>query len=228
MIELYYWPTPNGHKLTMLLEELGTPFTIRRVNIGSGEQFDPDFLKISPNNRMPAMLDLAPVDGQQIAMFESGAMMLYLAEKHRRFIPDALAGRAQVLQWLFWQMAGFGPMLGQNHHFSSYAPEKIPYAITRYQNESRRLYGVLNKQLIGREFIADAYSIADMACYPWTLYAERQAIDLAEFPEVLRWQQSIQARPATIRAYAHGDFHKPGQPLTEEQRKVLFGQGAKS
>ena len=189
MIHLYYWPTPNGHKITLFLEEAQIPYQIHRVDIGKGEQFAPEFLKISPNNRMPAMVDDQPADGgAPISVFESGAILLYLAEKTGQFLPSDVRGRQVALEWLFWQMGGFGPMLGQNHHFSQYAPEKIPYAIERYQKESKRLYGVLNKQLEGRDFIAGSYSIADMACYPWSLYFERQSVDLAEFPNILAWQ----------------------------------------
>jgi GSH-dependent disulfide-bond oxidoreductase len=235
-LELFYWPTPNGHKITLLLEELGLPYEIRRVDIGAGDQFKPDFLAIAPNNRMPALIDHAPADGgAPISVFESGAILLYLAEKAGRFIPSEPRARKSVLEWLFWQMAGFGPMLGQNHHFSQYAPEKIPYAIERYQNESRRLYRVLNDRLQGRDFIADMsssseavapsnYSIADMACYPWSLYAERQGIDLTQFPNIIAWQQRIAARPATERAYAQGAFRDSSKPLSEEAKKMLFGQ----
>jgi GST-like protein len=229
MIDLHYWPTPNGHKITLFLEEAGLPFTIRRVNIGKGEQFDPAFLAIAPNNRIPAIVDHAPADGgDPISLFESGAILLYLAEKTGQFIPADLRGRAVVLEWLFWQMAGLGPMLGQNHHFSVYAPEKIPYAIERYVNETRRLYGVLDRRLEGREFIAGSeYTIADMACYPWIVPHKRQQMDLADFPNLARWFAAIRARPGTQRAYAHGDFYQPPQQFTEEQRKVLFGQGTK-
>ncbi len=227
MIQLHYWPTPNAHKVTLFLEEAGVPYEIIKCDIGAGAQFKPEFLAISPNNRMPAIVDDAPNDGgTAISIFESGAILLYLAEKAGKFIPPDLRSRNVVLEWLFWQMAGFGPMLGQNHHFSAYAPEKIPYAIQRYQNESRRLYDVLNKQLRDREFIAGTdYSIADMACYPWTLYSERQAILLDEFAEIKRWQAAIMARPATVRAYALGNFRDSNQPISETARKILFGQG---
>ena len=227
MIQLHYWPTPNAHKVTLFLEEAGVEYEIIKCNIGAGEQFRPEFLAIAPNNRMPAIVDDAPTEvGEPISVFESGAILLYLADKTGKFIPADLRLRNVVLQWLFWQMAGFGPMLGQNHHFAAYAPEKIPYAIERYQNETRRLYGVLDRQLRGREFIAGSdYSIADMACYPWTLYSERQAILLDEFPDVKRWQAAIMARPATIRAYAVGDFRDQNQPISEAAKKILFGQG---
>jgi len=227
MIELHYWPTPNAHKITLLLEEAGLPFEIHRVNIGKGAQFEPDFLKIAPNNRMPAIIDHAPADGgDSLSVFESGAILLYLAEKTGQFIPSDLRGRKTVLEWLFWQMAGLGPMLGQNHHFSVYAPEKIPYAIDRYVNETTRLYGVLDRHLADREFIAGAaYTIADMACYPWIVAWKRQQMHLSDFKHVNRWFGAIRARPATVRAYAHGDFNTPPTEMTEEMRKNLFGQG---
>jgi GSH-dependent disulfide-bond oxidoreductase len=224
MIDLYYWPTPNGHKIALLLEELSVSYQIVRVDIGSGDQFNPEFLIISPNNRMPAIIDHAPADGgQAISVFESGAILLYLAEKHSRYVPSDARGRKTVLEWLFWQMGGLGPMLGQNHHFSQYAPEKIPYAINRYINESKRLYGVLEKQLHGRDFIAGDYSIADMASYPWTLYAERQSIDLQQFPNIVNWQKRISDRPATARAYAQGSFRDSSQPLSDDAKRILFG-----
>jgi len=195
MIDLYYWTTPNGHKVTMFLEETGLEYRIIPVNIGRGEQFNPDFLKIAPNNRIPAMVDHAPPAGAAaISVFESGAMLLYLAEKTGKFLATDLATRTDTLQWLFWQMGGLGPMAGQNHHFAVYAPEKIPYAITRYVNETNRLYGVLNKRLADREFIAGAYSIADMACYPWVVPYERQGQKLEDFPHLKRWFETIRAR----------------------------------
>lgn len=227
MYDLYYWPTPNGHKITMFLEEVGAAYTIKPVNIGKGEQFEPDFLKISPNNRMPALVDHAPADGSaSVSLFESGAILLYLAEKTGRFIPNDLHGRAEVLQWLFWQMGGLGPMLGQNHHFTQYAPEPIPYAIDRYVKETARLYGVLNRRLADREFMAGAYSIADMASYPWIVLYERQRQDLNDFPHVKRWHDTIAAMPSTIRAYAKGKEVSNASTMTEEAKKVLFGQGA--
>ena len=228
MIELYYWPTPNGHKITMFLEETGLPYEIRPVDIGRGEQFDPDFLKIAPNNRMPAIVDRAPADGgEPVSVFESGAILLYLAEKTGRFLPGDLRGRTRVLEWLFWQMAGLGPMAGQNHHFAIYAPEKIPYAVERYVNETNRLYGVLDARLAGRDFVAGDYSIADMACYPWIVGHERQGQNLEDFPDLARWFARIRDRPATQRAYARGEpFKRPA--VTEESRKILFGQTAKS
>jgi GSH-dependent disulfide-bond oxidoreductase len=229
MIDLYYWTTPNGHKVTMLLEEAGIPYTVKPVNIGKGEQFAPDFLKIAPNNRIPAMVDHEPKGGgAPVSLFESGAMLLYLADKVGQFIPADVQGRAEVLQWLFWQMGGLGPMAGQNHHFNVYAPEKIPYAIDRYVKETNRLYGVLDKRLADREFVAGAYSIADMASYPWIVPHQRQGQNLDDFPHLKRWFDAIRARPATQRAYAIVDSVNPtaGQPMSEEAKKVMFGQTA--
>ena len=227
MIDLYYWPTPNGHKITLFLEETRLPYKLIGVNIGTGEQFKPDFLKISPNNRMPAIVDHAPAGGgKPISVFESGAILLYLAGKTGRFIPKDLRGQVEVLQWLMWQMGGLGPMLGQNHHFANYAPEKIPYAIDRYVKETSRLYGVLNKRLADRAYIAGkSYSIADMACYPW-LIPDRQGQNMDDFSHVARWHAAIKARPATVRAYARSKEVRPETPMamTDEQRKVLFGQ----
>ena len=232
MIELHYWPTPNGHKITLFLEESGLPYTIKPVNIGKGEQFQPSFLAISPNNRMPAIVDTAPADGgEPISVFESGAILQYLAEKSGRFLPGDTRGRYTVLEWLYWQVGGLGPMLGQNHHFNRYAPEKIPYAIDRYVNETRRLYGVLNKHLEGRAFIAgEDYTIADMAAYPWIVPYENQGMALEDFPHLKGWFEAIRERPATKRAYALGDEIKGRFDLTtdDEARKVLFGQGAKA
>jgi GST-like protein len=231
MIDLHYWPTPNGHKVTLFLEETGLPYRIVPVDIGRGEQFEPDFLKIAPNNRMPAIVDHEPADGgEPVSLFESGAILLYLADKTGRFIPDDLRGRAEVLQWLFWQMGGLGPMAGQNHHFVQYAPEKIPYAIDRYVNETNRLYGVLDGRLADRPFVAgQAYSIADMASYPWIVPHERQGQNLADFPNLKRWFQAIAARPATVKAYQRGeDYQRRDLSSDEEARKVLFGQTAAS
>ena len=229
MIELYYWPTPNGHKITLFLEETGLDYEIHPVNIGTGEQFEPGFLKISPNNRMPAIIDRAPADGgAAISIFESGAILLYLAEKSGRFIPADLRGRKTVLEWLFWQVGGLGPMAGQNHHFAAYAPEKIPYAIDRYRNETNRLYGVLDGRLKGRDFIAGDYSIADMACYPWIVPFERQGQKLEDFPALKAWFERIAARPATIRAYAKGEAYRTSPTVNAESAKILFGQTAAS
>ncbi len=227
MIDLYYWPTPNGHKITLFLEEAKLAYRIIGVNIGTGEQFKPDFLKISPNNRIPAIVDHAPTSGRApISVFESGAILLYLAGKTGKFIPKDLRGQVDTLQWLMWQMGGLGPMLGQNHHFSHYAPEKIPYAIDRYTKETSRLYGVLNKQLADRKFITGKqYTIADMACYPWIL-PEWQGQDMRHFPHLARWYTAIRTRPGTTRAYAKKDAVNatPVAAMTDQQRKVLFGQ----
>lgn len=204
MIDLYYWTTPNGHKISLFLEEAGLPYKVHPINISQGEQFQPHFLKISPNNRIPAIVDHQPVDGgEPLSVFESGAILLYLAEKTGQFLPKDLRGRQTALQWLFWQMGGLGPMAGQNHHFSQFAPEKIPYAIKRYIDETARLYGVLNKQLADNEFVAGSeYSIADMAIYPWIVSHKWQSQNLEDFPHVLRWFDHIKDRPATVRAYA--------------------------
>ena len=202
MIELHYWTTPNGHKITIFLEEAGLPYRIVPVNISAGDQFKPEFLAIAPNNRIPAIIDEAPADGgPPISVFESGAILQYLAEKTGRFLPADIRGRAQVMQWLFWQMGGLGPMAGQNHHFGHYAPERIPYAITRYVQETGRLYGVLDKRLADREFVANVYSIADMAIYPWIVPHERQQQQLDDFPHLKRWFSAIKGRPAVVRAY---------------------------
>jgi GST-like protein len=227
MIDLYYWTTPNGHKVTIFLEETGLPYALKPVNIGKGEQFDAAFLAISPNNRIPAIVDHAPPDGgAPLAMMESGAILLYLAGKTGRFYPGDLRGGAEVVQWLFWQMAGLGPMAGQAHHFLHYAPEPIPYAIDRYVRETARLYAVLNKRLADRDYIAGDYSIADMACYPWVLPA-RQRQNLDEFPHLARWKEAIAARPAVQRAYelAKTVNPQPKPPTGEDERRILFGQG---
>lgn len=227
MIDLYYWTTPNGHKLTLFLEETGLPHRIIPVNIGKGEQFAPDFLRISPNNRIPAIVDHAPADGgAPVSLFESGAILLYLAEKTGRFLPADLRGRAETLQWLFWQMGGLGPMAGQNHHFTQYAPEKIPYAIARYTKETARLYAVLNKCLADRDFVAGDYSIADMACYPWIVPHKRQGQALDDFPHLKRWFEAIRARPATQRAYALVETINPAPVVDEAAKKLLFDQDA--
>ncbi|MGB6105985.1 MAG: glutathione binding-like protein [Pusillimonas sp.] len=228
MIDLHYWTTPNGHKITLFLEETGLPYTIFPVNIGKGEQFQPDFLKISPNNRIPAIVDHAPADGgAPVPVFESGAILLYLAEKTGQFLSPALRERNEALQWLFWQMGGLGPMAGQNHHFNTYAQDKIPYAIDRYVRETSRLYGVLNKQLADREFIAHDYSIADMACYPWIVPHKRQDQNLSDFPHLKRWFDAIAARPATRRAYEKADQINTTPSVNDEaSRKLLFGQDA--
>ncbi len=227
MLDLYYWTTPNGHKVTIFLEEAGLPYNLIPVNIGKGDQFKPEFLQIAPNNRIPALVDREPLGaGEPISIFESGAILLYLAEKTGQFLPSDLRGRTEVLQWLFWQMGGLGPMAGQNHHFSQYAPEKIPYAINRYVNETGRLYAVLNKQLGDRSFVAGDYSIADMAIYPWIVPYERQGQNLENFPHLKRWFETIQARPATVRAYDRAEAFKAEQVSPEQSRDLLFNQSA--
>jgi GST-like protein len=227
MIDLYYWTTPNGHKITMFLEETGLPHRIVPINIGKGEQFAADFLKISPNNRIPAIVDHAPADGgAPLSLFESGAILLYLADKTGRFIAPDLRGRNETLQWLFWQMGGLGPMAGQNHHFTQYAPEQIPYAIERYTKETARLYAVLNKRLADREFIAGDYSIADMASYPWIVPHEKQGQNIDDFPHLKRWFAAIRARPATQRAYAMAKQINPAPVVNEDAKRILFGQDA--
>ncbi len=228
MIDLYYWTTPNGHKITMFLEEVGLPYRIVPVNISKGEQFDPAFLAIAANNRIPAIVDHTPNGGgAALALFESGAILLYLAEKTGKLLPADARGRAEVIQWLFWQMAGLGPMAGQNHHFSGYAPEKIPYAIERYTKETNRLYGVLNKRLADRPFLAGDYSIADIASYPWIVPYERQGQKLEDFPHLKRWFETIRDRPATVRAYDKAkEINTQPTVMTEESRRILFGQTA--
>ena len=207
MIDLHYWPTPNGHKVTLFLEETGLDYRIVPVDIGNDDQFAPDFLAISPNNKMPAIVDHAPADGgEPLAVFESGAILMYLAEKTGRFLPAGLRPRKETLEWLFWQMAGLGPMTGQYGHFNVYAPDKVPYAIERYTREAMRLLGVLDQRLAGRAFIAgDDYSIADMASYPWIDVYDKAPLAMEGFVHVRRWQSTLAARPATARAYARAD-----------------------
>lgn len=225
MIDLYYWTTPNGHKITIFLEECELPYRIIPVHIGRGEQFAPAFLSIAPNNRIPAIVDHDPAEGQEpLSLFESGAILLYLANKYQRFIPQTLRRHYEVIQWLMWQMGGFGPMLGQNHHFRAYAPEPIPYAVERYTKEAQRLYSVLERQLAERDYIAGDYSIADMAVYPWAVPHERQGITLAEYPHVERWLQALAARPAIIRAYEKGRNINSAATVDEAAKKMLFGQ----
>ena len=227
MIDLYYWTTPNGHKITIFLEEAGLEYKIVPVNISKGDQFKPEFLAISPNNRMPAIVDHAPAGGgAPIPVFESGAILLYLAEKTGKFIPSELRGRVEVLQWLMWQMGGLGPMLGQNHHFNLYAPEKIPYAIDRYVNETSRLYQVLDNRLADREYVAGAYSIADMASYPWIVPWKRQQQNLDDYPNLKRWFEAIRARPAVVKAYEISKSVNTQRVVDDEAMKLLFGQTA--
>jgi len=232
MIDLYYWTTPNGHKVTIFLEETGLPYKIIPINIGKGEQFKPEFLAVSPNNRIPAILDRDPAGGgKPIAVMESGAILVYLAEKSGRFLPtQPPATRADVLQWLFWQMGGLGPMSGQNNHFSRYAVDKIPYAIERYNKEVNRLYGVMNRRLADREYLAGEYSIADMASYPWVVPHENQGQKIGDFPNLKRWLDAIAARPAVKKAYALAKEINPnaGGIRTAEERAILFGQTASS
>ena len=231
MIDLYYWTTPNGHKITLFLEEASLDYTIRPVNIGKGDQFAPEFLAFSPNNKMPAIVDHAPADGgAPQTVFESGAILLYLANKTGRFFGADVRQKVAVNQWLMWQMGGLGPMTGQYGHFNVYAPEKIPYAIDRYTREVQRLLGVLDKQLDGRDFVAGAdYSVADMAIYPWINAYDSAPLDLTPYPNLRRWHAAIAARPATARAYALKQQVNPnaGKPLSEEERKHLFGQTQK-
>jgi GST-like protein len=227
MIDLYYWTTPNGHKITIFLEEAKFAYKIIPVNISLGDQFKPEFLAISPNNRIPAIVDHDPKDGgKPIPVFESGAILLYLAEKTGKFMLADLRRKVEVAQWLFWQMGGLGPMAGQNHHFSQYAPTKIPYAIDRYVSETNRLYGVLNKRFADRAFVAGEYSIADMAIYPWIVPHERQGQNLQDFPHLKRWFESIKARPAVVPAYAKAKEINTQPTVTEESKRILFGQTA--
>jgi GSH-dependent disulfide-bond oxidoreductase len=231
MIDLYYWTTPNGHKITIFLEETGLPYKIFPINIGKGEQFAKDFLAISPNNRIPAMIDHEPPGGgAPISVFESGQMLLYLAEKTEKFLSKDIRARTQTLEWLFWQMANLGPNSGQNNHFSNYATDKIPYAMDRYRNEVNRLYGVLDRRLEGRDYVAGEYSIADMAIYPWIVPHERQHQNIADFPNIKRWLDAVFERPAVKRAYAKAKEvnPNPGGIRTAEERAILFGQTAAS
>jgi GSH-dependent disulfide-bond oxidoreductase len=229
MIDLHYWTTPNGHKITMMLEETGMKYTVIPVNISKGAQFDPAFLEIAPNNRIPAIVDHKPMQAMPgaapLTLFESGAILLYLADKSKKFLDRKNAyWRKEAVQWLFWQMGGLGPMAGQNHHFTQYAPEKIPYAIDRYKNETARLYGVMNQRLADREFLAGAYSIADMASYPWVVPYEKQGMNLDDFPYLKRWFQAIKGRPATVRAYELAKtINTQPSVNSDEARRILFG-----
>lgn len=224
-LDLYYWTTPNGHKTTIFLEEAGLPYNLHPIDINKGDQFTPEFLAISPNNRIPALVDPTPMDGDEpLSIFESGAILEYLADKTGAFLPKSGAARYNVLQWLYWQMGGLGPMAGQNHHFTQYAPEKVPYAINRYVNETARLYGVLDKQLANKAFITGEYSIADMASYPWVRSHEKQGQDLNNFPNIKAWFERISARPAVIEAYAKADKINSSTAVTEEGKSILFGQ----
>ncbi|MBF0277032.1 MAG: glutathione S-transferase N-terminal domain-containing protein [SAR324 cluster bacterium] len=228
-IDLYYWPTPNGHKITILLEEQEVPYQIIPINISKGDQFEADFLKIAPNNRMPAIVDHEPSGGgEPISIFESGAIMLYLAEEYGGFLPHEAREKAEVTQWLMWQMGGLGPMAGQAHHFRHYAQDKIEYAINRYTDECNRLYGVMDRRLKDRDFLAGEYSIADMACWPWVKPYERQGQDLSEFPNLKRWFETIEARPAVVKAIEVGkEYRSRPEDMTDEARQILFGQTAR-
>jgi len=227
-IELYYWPTPNGWKIKIMLEELGVTYVVKYVNIGKGEQFEPSFLKIAPNNRMPAIVDPEGPDGKPISIFESGAIMQYLGRKFGKFYPSDERTRVDVEQWLFWQVGGLGPMAGQAHHFRQYAPEKLPYAIDRYTNEVNRLYGVMNKRLADRDFLAGDYSIADMAAIGWVRSYRNQGQDLEDFPHLKRWFDAIMARPAVERGVAIGQEQRSNLADDKEAQKVLFGQRARA
>lgn len=224
MIDLYAWPTPNGYKISILLEELELPYRVHPVNIGAGEQFHPDFLKISPNNRMPAIVDPEGPEGRPISVFESGAIMIYLAEKAERFIGKTPAERVSVLQWLMWQMGGVGPMFGQAGHFRNYAPEPIPYGIERYTKEAGRLLGVLERRLAEASFMAGDYSIADMATFPWVRIADRVGVPLDGFPLVHKWVETISARPAVVRGLALLSDNVRQGPMKPEEKEVLFGK----
>jgi GSH-dependent disulfide-bond oxidoreductase len=228
-IELYYWPTPNGWKITIMLEELGVPYAVKYVNIGKGEQFEPGFLTIAPNNRMPAIIDPEGPDGEPVSVFESGAILQYLGRKFGQFYPLAERARIAVEEWLFWQVGGLGPMAGQAHHFRQYAPEKIEYGINRYTNEVNRLYGVMNKRLSAHDYLAGDYSIADMACIGWIIPHERQGQDLDNFPHLKRWYEEVKVRPAVIRAIDVGKDEAKRSNLADdkEAQKVLFGQRAR-
>lgn len=227
MIELYYAPTPNGWKISIMLEELGLRYTVVPISIRNGDQFKQDFLKVSPNNRIPAIVDRAPADGgEPVTIFESGAILLYLAEKTGRFLPGDLRGRFDVMQWLMWQMGGLGPMLGQHGHFALYATDKISYAIARYRDEAARLYGVLDRQL-GKTgaYVAGDYSIADIACFPWTMTHKAQGFTLDDYPNIKRWYAQVRARPEVQKGLAVGKFDKT--PMDDEVRRNMFGEAAK-
>ena len=229
MIDFYFWTSPNGYKVLIFLEETGIPYRIIPVNISQGDQFKPDFLKISPNNKMPAVVDHDPIEEEgPIKLFESGAILLYLAEKTGKFIPLDLPGRSNVLQWLFWQMSGLGPMLGQNLHFSQYAPEQLSYPIERYVNETARLFKVLDNHLADSEYIAGEYSIADMASYPWILKYPHLQQDLQDFTNLKRWYEEVESRPGTVKAYQTGARINTTPTMTEASKKFLLGQNAET
>ncbi len=229
MIELFFWPTPNGMKILIFLLEAGVDYRVTPVNISEGEQFTHDFLRIAPNGRIPAIVDHAPADSAEpLSVFESGAILTYLGEKTGQFLPEDPRPRADVLQWLMWQMGGLGPMLGQNHHFNRYAPEEVPYAIRRYNQETSRLYAVLDTHLNGRDFICEKYSIADMACYPWVARYRWHKTDIDEFPNVKRWYQVIKERPAVVAAYQESCAIHDGKAVTAVGQDILFGQTAET
>ena len=224
MIEFYAWPTPNGFKISIMLEEIGLPYTVHPIDIGKGDQFAPDFLRISPNNKIPAIVDTEGPGGNAVSVFESGAILIYLAEKTEKLLPRDGADRYAVLEWLMFQMGGIGPMLGQAHHFRLYAPEPMQYAIDRYTNESKRLYGVLDRRLADREYVAGEYSIADIAIMPWLRYPERQGVELADYPNVRRWREAIAARPAVQRGLTLlAERTRRSSQMDDKQREVLFG-----
>ena len=223
MIDLYTWPTPNGQKVSIMLEEVESPYNVIPINIGAGDQFKPDFLKISPNNKMPAIVDQDGPDGRPYSVFESGAILLYLAEKSGRFLPSDTRGRYDVIQWLMFQMGGLGPLLGQAHHFRMYAPDKIPYAIDRYTNEAGRLYGVMERRLSDHEYLAGDLSIADFASYPWIVPHERQGQDLENYPSLKRWYDALKERPKLRKGFDVLKEERRQGPMSEEARKNLFG-----
>ena len=227
-IQLHYWPTPNGWKISIMLEELGVPYEVKFVNIGKGEQFEPSFLAIAPNNRMPAIVDPEGPGGEPISVFESGAILQYLGRKFGRFYPADERARVEVDQWLFWQMGGLGPMAGQAHHFRQYAPEEVPYAVARYTNEVNRLYGVMNKRLTDRDYLAGEYSIADIACIGWVRPHRNQGQDLEDFPNLKRWFETVMARPAVGRGMAVGQEFRRNLGDDKEAQKVLFNQRART
>lgn len=228
-IELYYWTTPNGWKISVLLEELGVPYNVHMINIGAGDQFKDEFLEISPNNKIPAIVDPEGPGGEPISVFESAAIMKYLAKKFDKFYPSEERAQVKVDEWLFWQMGGFGPMLGQNHHFNKYAPEKLPYAMKRYTDETHRLYGVLNKRLADHDYVAGEYSIADMAIYGWATLWEGQGMDIAEFPHVKAWLDRLGAREAVQKGMEVGkeEREKLNLATDKDAQKVLFNQRSK-
>ncbi len=225
-LTLHYWPTPNGWKIAILLEELGLPYNLKMVDIGKGEQFEPDFLAIAPNNRMPAIVDNDGPDGEPISVFESGAIMQYLARKHGQFYGEGPREQVEVEQWLMWQMGGLGPMAGQAHHFLHYSPEEVPYGEKRYTDEVNRLYGVLNRRLAERDYVAGPYSIADMAIWPWAVLWKRQDQDIAQFPHMQAWLKRIGERPAVIKGKALSEESRGDIGTDKEAQKILFGQKA--